>query len=140
VERIAFGHRFNVLVHGNPSRPRAAAAGALAATVWGLLEPLDQRLFRCAHSDVDLLGRGDRRRGLALHGLNGAVFGLAFDEIRRRTSLDQRRLALGLALAEHLTLWPLMAFVRPELVADPRAFAQSTARHALFGALLGRLA
>jgi hypothetical protein len=140
MERIPFGHRFNVLVHAKRSRLRSASAGALAATVWGLLEPLDQRLFRCAYSDIDLLGRGNRRRGFALHALNGAAFGLAFDEVARRTPVDRRRLAVGLALVEHVTLWPLMAFVRPDLVKEPRAFMQSTARHALFGVLLGRLA
>lgn len=29
------------------TRLHAAAFGAAAATVWSLLEPLDQRLFRC---------------------------------------------------------------------------------------------
>jgi hypothetical protein len=60
--------------------------------------------------------------------------------VRRRVDVDQRRLALGLALAENTALWPLMAFVNRELVTSPRAFAQSTVRHALFGWLLGRLA
>ena len=122
------------------SRARAAAAGAVAATVWGLLEPLDQRLFGCDYSDVELLGRGRRTVGFAIHAANGAVFGLAFDTVRRRVPYDQRRLAHGLALAEHVALWPLMRFVRRDLVASPRAFAQSTARHALFGTILGRLA
>lgn len=119
---------------------RAAVAGAAAATVWGLLEPLDQRLFRCPYSDVELLGSGNRRVGFVVHALNGALFGLAFDAVRRRTDVEQGRLAVTLALAEHVALWPLMGVVRPELVASPRAFAQSTARHVLFGALLGRLA
>jgi hypothetical protein len=126
-------------VAGTHLRLRAAAAGALAATVWGLLEPLDQRLFGCDYSDVELLGRGSRRRGFVLHAFNGAVFGIAFDAVRERTDADPRRLALGLALAEHVALWPLMAFVRRDLVTNPRAFAQSTVRHALFGVLLGRL-
>ena len=73
-----------------------------------------------------------------MHAVNGALFGLAFDAARRQASVDQRRLAVALALAEHVTLWPLIGLVDRELVASPRAFAQSTWRHLLFGALLGR--
>ncbi|MDX6407211.1 MAG: hypothetical protein QOE13_282, partial [Gaiellaceae bacterium] len=78
--------------------------------------------------------------GFALHAANGAVFGLAFDAARRRVSVDQRRLALGLALAEHLATWPLIGVIDRELVMSRSAFAQATYRHALFGILLGRLA
>jgi hypothetical protein len=113
---------------------RSAAAGAFAATVWGLQEPFDRRLFRCDYSDVRLVG------GLAVHAANGALFGLAFDAVRRRTQIDQRRLAVGLALAEHTALWPLMALIDRELATSPRAFAQGLYRHALFGLVLGRLA
>jgi hypothetical protein len=121
-------------------RLRAAAAGAAAAVVWGLQEPLDQRIFGCDYSDVLFLGRGRRSLGFALHAANGAVFGLAFDAARRRVSVDQRRLALGLALAEHLATWPLIGVVERRLVTSRSAFAQATYRHALFGILLGRLA
>jgi hypothetical protein len=120
-------------------RMRAAAAGAAAATVWGLLEPLDQRVFGCDYSDIELVGRGNRKLGFVVHAANGATFGLAFDAVRRRVRIDHRRLAVGLALAEHVTLWPLIGLVDRELVTSPRAFAQSTWRHLLFGALLGRL-
>jgi hypothetical protein len=119
---------------------RAAAAGAVAATVWGLLEPIDKRMFRCGYSDVELLGRGHRGVGLVVHAANGVVFGLAFDAVRNRTRIDRRRLALALALAEHALTWPLMWLVDPKLVTSPRAFAQATTRHALFGLVLGRLA
>jgi hypothetical protein len=112
----------------------AALAGAVAATVWGLQEPLDRRIFRCDYSDVKLVG------GLGVHALNGALFGLAFDFVRRRTSLDERRLAVGLALAEHTVLWPVLGLLEPELARKPRAFAQGMYRHALFGVVLGRLA
>jgi hypothetical protein len=118
------------------SRARAAAVGAGAALVWGALEPLDRRLFRCDYSDVELLGRGSRGRGFALHALNGAVFGVVFHELRKRRPVS----AVGLALAEHVALWPLIGLFDRELVASPRAFAQSTVRHAMFGALLGRWA
>ena len=89
-------------------RLRAAAAGAVAATVWGVQEPLDRRVFRCDYSDVRLVG------GLPVHAFNGALFGLAFDLARRHSRLEPRRLALGLALVEHTTLWPLMAGIWPQ--------------------------
>jgi len=135
---------------------RAAGAGAAAATVWGLLEPIDQRLLGCDYSDIAVLGkavtRGPRWRlaGFALHAANGALFGLAFDELRRRLQTNPRRLAVGVALAEHLTLYPLCYFVDryhpargepgvPPLLRNPRAFAQASWRHALFGTVLGTL-
>ena len=138
-------------------RARAAAAGAVAATIWGLLEPLDRSLFRCDYSDVALLGKavtrghGWRAAGFTLHALNGAAFGLAYDAVRRRVRADPRRLALGMALVEHVVLYPLASLVDryhpargeagiPPLLTNGRAFAQATARHTLFGVLLGRLA
>jgi hypothetical protein len=140
-----------------PGRVRAAAAGAAAATAWGLLEPLDQKLFRCDYSDIALLGKTFTRRrawrpvGFALHAVNGAVFGLVFHEVSHRVPVDSRRLALGMALAEHVALYPLGYFVDryhpargepgiPPLLTNPRAFGQATVRHALFGVVLGRLA
>ena len=36
---------------------RSAVAGAAAAGVWGLQEPLDQRVFGHDYSDVAVLGR-----------------------------------------------------------------------------------
>jgi hypothetical protein len=138
-------------------RWRAAVSGAAAATVWGLLEPLDQRLLGCDYSDVAVLGKGVTRgrhwrlAGFALHVANGAVFGVVFDELRRRVRVGPRRLAVGLALAEHLSLYPLCYFIDrhhpargepgvPPLLENPRAFAQATWRHAVFGTVLGRLA
>ena len=138
-------------------RWRSAVAGSAAAVVWAVQEPFDQRLFRCDYSDVAVLGKlvtqGDRWRaaGLALHTLNGAMFGLAFREAQRKLRTDRRKLALGMALAEHAALYPLCYFIDryhpargqpgiPRLLTNPRAFAQATWRHALFGAVLGRLA
>jgi hypothetical protein len=139
------------------SHARAAGAGTVAAIVWGAIEPLDQRLLRYDYSDVAVLGkavtRGPRWRlaGFALHAANGAAFGFAFDELRKHLRVDARRLAVAMALAEHLTLYPLCYFVDrhhpargesgvPPLLRSPRAFAQATWRHAVFGAILGRLA
>jgi hypothetical protein len=134
------------------SRRRSACAGALAATAWAALEPLDQRIFRSDYSDVALLGklatrgRHWRPAGLALHAANGAFFGLAYHEARRRRGWS----ALRLALLEHVALYPLSALVDrhhpargtpgvPKLM-TLRPFAQATVRHAVFGVLLGRLA
>lgn len=134
-----------------------AAAGAVAATVWGLIEPIDQRLARCDYSDIAFLGkgltrgRGWRAAGFTLHAVNGAVFGLAYDAVRRRARVDAGRLALGLALGEHVALYAPLGYVAdryhpargedgvPRLVGNRRAFGQATFRHALFGVLLGRL-
>jgi len=136
---------------------RAGAAGGAAAVVWGLLEPLDRRLLRCDYSDIAILGKAVTRGpawrpvGFAIHAANGAAFGLVFEEVRRRTRLPARPLALGMALAEHVALYPLGWFVEryhpargepgiPPLLRNPRAFAQATWRHAVFGVVLGRLA
>ncbi len=135
---------------------RSAAAGAAAALAWAALEPLDRRIFRCDYSDVAVLGKAVTGRawpvaGTVLHAANGAVFGLAFDEARRRTRIPPRRLALAMALGEHLALYPLGYFVDrfhprrgeagiPPLLTNGRAFAQATVRHAFFGFLLGRWA
>jgi hypothetical protein len=134
---------------------RSAAAGVAAAWVWAAVEPLDTRLAGWDYRDVALLGKALTRGrawplvGLALHGANGAVFGVALEAARRSTGKDARRLAVGLALAEHLTLFPLGALVdrihpaRGEPGVAPmftlRGFALETWRHALFGAVLGRL-
>lgn len=139
------------------SHVRAAVAGAAAAAVWGLLEPLDRRVLRCDYSDIALLGKAVTRGpawrplGFAIHLANGVAFGLAFEEARRRTRLPERPLALAMALAEHVALYPLSGFVDryhpargeegiPPLLTNRRAFAQATWRHALFGVVLGRLA
>jgi hypothetical protein len=121
-------------------RVRAAVAGAVAAVIWGLQEPLDRRVFGCDYSDVEFLGRGRRSVGFVVHAANGALFGVVFDALRDRVDMDQRRLALALALAEHVALWPLIVFVDHDLLTSPRAFTQATYRHTLFGTLLGRLA
>ncbi len=135
---------------------RDAAAGAVAATAWAALEPLDRRVFRCDYSDVALLGkavtrgRGWRATGFAVHALNGAAFGLAFDAVRERTGIAKWPLAFGAALVEHVALYPLAYFVDryhpargeagvPPLLTNGRAFAQATARHLVFGLILGSL-
>jgi hypothetical protein len=126
--------------------------------VWAAAEPLDRRVFGSDYSDVALLGKAFTRSrlwpavGLAVHAGNGAIFGLAYRELEVRTGYEPRRLALVLALAEHVALYPLSAVVDRRhpasgergvprnLLSSPRAFAQATARHALFGWALGRFA
>lgn len=139
------------------SRLRSALAGTAAALVWAAQEPLDQKVLGCDYSDVAVLGKGLTRgprwraAGLAFHAANGAAFGLAFHEARQRVPLGPRKLAVGMALAEHMALYPLCFLVDryhpargepgvPPLLTNGRAFAQATWRHALFGAVLGRLA
>jgi hypothetical protein len=133
-------------------RTRAAAAGACAALVWAAAEPVDRRLLRNDYSDVALLGKAVTRSrawpivGVAVHAANGAVFGLAYHELRRRRGTG----AIRLALAEHAALFPLGLVVdrhHParggpglERVFGVRPLVQATWRHLLFGAVLGRLA
>ena len=138
-------------------RTRAAAAGAAAALAWAALEPVDRRVLRYGYSDVALLGKAVTRgrawpvAGLTLHAVNGAVFGLFYAEVARRTRAAPRPLAVGLALAEHVALYPLGFVVDrwhpargepglPPLLRSGRAYAQATVRHAVFGLVLGRLA
>lgn len=162
MDGVAFGHEPRLAPTGRhygfavTERARAACAGAAAATVWALLEPVDRRLFRWDYSDVAMLGKlvtrgpGWRVAGLLMHAANGALFGLGFHEVHTRLDADPRRLALALALVENVVLYPLAAVVdrrhpaRGEAglasLLTLRAFAQETARHAVFGIVLGRLA
>lgn len=138
-------------------RLRAAAAGTAAAAVWALQEPLDRKLMRCDYSDVAVLGKALTNgrawwpAGFAMHLANGALFGLGYHEARRRWPVRPRSLGVGLALGEHVALYPLCYLVDrfhpqrgttgvPALLKSKRAFIQATWRHALFGLVLGRLA
>jgi hypothetical protein len=102
---------------------RAALAGAMAATLWGLQKPLDKRLFRCDYSDVAVLGKAATRgatwplAGFGIQAVNEAMFVLASYEASTRGEPGV-----------------------PRLLTNARAFGQATWRHALFGAVLGRLA
>src|SRR3954470_16976839 len=91
----------------------AAKAGAIAALVWAAVEPFDQRMLRHDYSDVAVLGKAVTRSrawplaGLAMHAANGAVFGVAYAQARRRAGAA----AVTMALAEHTVLFPLGAIV-----------------------------
>ena len=122
----------------------------LAAAVWAAAEPLLGRVVGTPYSDVRLLGRTATRGrawpvvGVAVHLVNGALFGAAFERIGLR---GVRRGVLA-AEAENLVLWPGFAVVDclhpdrhngrwPRLVTNPRLAVYEVATHALFGAVLG---
>jgi hypothetical protein len=133
---------------------RGALAGAAAAAVWAAQQPLDKRVFGVDYDDADLLARLVRVHGpaaqpvgLVLHMVNGAAFGALYANVA--PSLPGPGAARGAAagLAEHLATWPATVAIDrmplgrdlPKLWGDPRAFAQATWRHLLFGAVLGEL-
>ncbi len=138
------------------TRTRAGLAGIAAALVWAAVEPLDKHVFRNDYSDVAMLGKLVTRTrawplaGLAIHASNAALFGVGLAEVQRRLGSPTRRLALQLALVENFALFPLAYVVdrvhpargEPGLAPlfNARGLAQATARHALFGAVLGRFA
>jgi hypothetical protein len=133
---------------------RGALAGAVAAGVWAAQSPLDQRVFGVRYLDQALLGKALTRGpawhpvGLALHLLNGAVFGAAYANVAPALPLPPWARGPAAGLAEHLATWPLAVLAeahhpaRQELVpiaGNRRAFTQATWRHLLFGAVMGEL-
>ena len=131
---------------------RGALAGAVAAGVWAAQQPLDKRVFAVDYDDTELLGklvtRGPAWRpiGIALHIANGAAFGAAYSALAPSVQLPSWARGPLAALAEHAATWPSTAFIArlhpagddfPPLFSSPRAFAQATWRHALFGLVLG---
>jgi hypothetical protein len=133
---------------------RGAVAGAAAASVWALQQPLDRRVFGVAYDDTEVLGKLVTRGrawpaiGLALHLANGAAFGAAYAAIAPRMPLPSWARGPIAALAEHVATWPGTALTDrlhpardelPHLAADPAAFAQAAWRHLVFGIVLGEL-
>jgi hypothetical protein len=131
---------------------RGALAGAAAATVWTACDPLFKRAFGTPYSDAELLsafvtrGRAQPVVSVVLHAVNGAGFGRLFV----RLGGCGAKQGVVAAVVENALLWPVMPLfdrvhpnVRdgtwPKLATNPRVFAQSTAAHAFFGALLGAL-
>ena len=93
---------------------QAALAGAAAAAAWGLVEPIDRRVFAFPYSDIAVLGllvtRGPHWRavGWTLHIVNGAVAGLVFWALYEHFGGSAFWFAVGFALVEHLlTFRPL---------------------------------
>jgi hypothetical protein len=133
---------------------RGALAGGVAATLWAAQQPLDKRLFDSDYDDVEVVGklvtRGERwpTAGLALHVQNGLVFGAVYAQLKPFMPGPPVLRGMAAGLAEHVALWPLGRLVDryhparrdlTRLEGNWRAFAQSTWRHALFGAVLGAL-
>jgi hypothetical protein len=133
---------------------RGALAGAVAAGVWAAQSPLDQRVFGVPYLDQELLGKAVTRGrawhpvGVAIHVANGALFGAAYTNVAPSLPLPAWARGPAAGLAEHLATWPLAPLVdehhpaRGEMVplaGNPRAFAQATWRHLLFGFVLGEL-
>jgi hypothetical protein len=133
---------------------RGALAGAAAAAVWAAQQPLDKRVFGVDYDDADLLARLARVRGpatvpvgLAMHVANGAAFGALYANAAPSLPGPGALRGAAAGLAEHVATWPGMLVVDrldlgrgfPKLWGDPRAFAQATWRHLLFGAVLGEL-
>jgi hypothetical protein len=129
---------------------RGALAGAAAAAVWAAQQPLDKRVFGIDYDDAALLGRAlapspvAYPAGLALHVLNGAIFGALYANARRALPVPAPLRGPLAGLAEHLATWPATAALArfddlPPLWGSSRAFAQSTWRHLLFGTVLGEL-
>jgi len=131
-----------------------ALAGSLAATVWAAQQPADKRVFGSGYDDVELLGkaviRGDAWpvAGVALHVANGAIFGAVYSQLRPFLLGPPQVRAVTMAMAEHVASWPLGRLAdryhpaRKELTTltgNPRAFAQATWRHLLFGLVVGEL-
>jgi hypothetical protein len=133
---------------------RGALAGVAGVAVWAAQQPLDKRVFGVDYDDVELLGKWVTRDpawlpiGIALHTFNGAAFGAIYANLS--PSLPGPRPARGvlLGLAEHLATWPATMLIDrfhpaagdvPQLWGNPRAFAQATWRHLLFGVVLGEL-
>lgn len=131
-----------------------ALSGAVAAGVWALQQPLDKRVFSSRYDDVELLGRAVVRgdgwfaAGLAIHLLNGAVFGLGYTVLAPALPLPPSLRGPAAGLAENFGLWPLVAVTDrlhpardqlPPLGGNRRALGQATWRHLLFGLALGEL-
>jgi hypothetical protein len=131
---------------------RGGVAGAVATVVMTLEQPIDKRLFNSKYDDVEILGRlvtrGEYWRpiGFVLHVQNGAFLGAGYAQIKPSLPGPPVVRGLLLGLVEHVVAWPLTGvFDRyhparkqlPRLAGNPRAFAQATIRHAVFGIVLG---
>src|SRR5947199_9621004 len=94
---------------------RGGVAGAVAAVVMTLEQPVDKRLFDSKYDDVEILGKlvtrgGDWQPiGFALHVQNGAILGAAY--ARLKPSLLGPAVLRGLlaGLIQHVGTWPMTA-------------------------------
>ena len=133
---------------------RGALAGAVAAGVWAAQQPLDIKVFGVQYDDTELLGKSVTRGpawrpvGVGLHLVNGALFGALYAAAAPRLPLPSWAKGPAAALAEHASTWPLTMFIGtvhpagkdfPPLFTNPRALAQATWRHLLFGVVMGEI-
>jgi len=129
-----------------------AIAGGIAAAVWAAQQPLDKRVFGVEYNDVELLGKAVTRGsewpavGVALHIGNGAAFGALYAQLRPFLFGPPVLRAVTAAMIENFASWPLINLAEehhpakselPKIAGNPRALAQATWRHALFGAVMG---
>jgi hypothetical protein len=134
--------------------PSGAVAGAVAAAVWAVQQPLDKRIFGSDHDDVELLGKlvardsGWHAAGLAIHMANGAAFGAVYSLVRPLFPAPPLVAGAAAGLTEHVALWPLGRLIDRHhparsslepLTGNRRAFAQAAWRHLLFGLTLAAL-
>ena len=133
---------------------RGAVSGVVAAAVWAVQQPLDKLAFSSSYDDIELLGKALTRGdgwypvGLAVHLGNGAVFGAVYANVAPALPIPPALRGAFVALAEHATLWPLVAVTDrlhpgrdelPRLSGDRTAWLQAAWRHLVFGLVLGEL-
>jgi hypothetical protein len=131
-----------------------ALAGAVAAAVWAVQQPLDKRLFDSDYDDVELLGKLVTRDdswpavGLALHLQNGALFGAIYSQVRPFIPGPPATRGVVAAMVENFGMWPLGRLsdnLHPArgdlapLAGNRRALAQATWRHFVFGFVMGEI-
>ena len=133
---------------------RGALAGAVAASVWAVQQPLDMRVFGVRYDDTRLLahavtrGRWARPLGWVMHAGNGALFGAIYANVAPRVPLPSWARGPAAGMVEHAATWPTTALIPrlhpfggdfPILWRSRPALAQATWRHLLFGVVLGEL-
>jgi hypothetical protein len=122
---------------------RGAVAGALAAGIWAAQQPLDKRLFGVDYDDTELLGKTVTKGaawpfvGLAMHLVNGAVFGAVYANVAPRIPLPSWARGPAAGLTEHATTWPSMVAV--DRFHPARKDLPATWRHLVFGVALGEI-
>jgi len=90
-----------------------ALAGGVAAAIWAAQQPLDKRVFGSSYDDLEILGKAVTRGnewpyiGLALHMVNGAVFGAVYAQLRPFLVGPAPLRGLTAAMAQHFAFWPL---------------------------------
>jgi hypothetical protein len=133
---------------------RGALAGAAAAALWAVQQPLDKRLFDSAYDDVELLGRAATSgenwyaAGFGIHAANGALFGAVYANVAPSLPVPVWARGPAVSIAENIAAWPLGRLSDrwhpqrnklPKLTGNRRAYAQATWRHFLFGVALGEI-